>query len=301
MCCLTVERAHRAAASAGVSFAEPGDSAPAGRAELVFSLAPTGETYLSRQYCRYPYHVCRLHRFIGDPEGMATLYVQTCAGGVFEGDRLRESIVLESGTSTHVTTQAASIVHAMETGDARIEIHIEAGPGSFLEFVPEPMILFPGSQIASYLRVRMHPSATVILRDSFLQHDHAAASGVFGSLASEIRVESASGEQIFLDRFAVSGTDMAAGLPGINGTYSGHGSLTVLAAEVGGDTLARTLRDAVQGLPGIYAGISTLPGEAGAWLRVLAEDGVALRRSYGSAWNALRKLLTGRPAYERRK
>ena len=44
-----------------------------------------------------------------------------------------------------------------------------------------------------------------------------------------------------------------------------------------------------------------LPGEAGAWVRLLAADGAALRRGLHSAWSAVRTMLTGSVPQPRRK
>jgi urease accessory protein len=60
-----------------------------GRVEIAFARDPSGRTYIRRQFVRYPYHVCRPLSFSGDPAGMATIYLQSCAGGIFRDDRLR--------------------------------------------------------------------------------------------------------------------------------------------------------------------------------------------------------------------
>jgi hypothetical protein len=74
-----------------------------GRLEIVFARDPSGRAYLRRQYASYPYHVCRPLSFAGDPAGMATIYVQSCAGGIFRDDRLHEHIVAEEGAAAHTT------------------------------------------------------------------------------------------------------------------------------------------------------------------------------------------------------
>ncbi|MCU0869910.1 MAG: hypothetical protein MUF30_09965, partial [Burkholderiales bacterium] len=51
----------------------------------------------------------------------------------------------------------------------------------------------------------------------------------------------------------------------------------------------------------VYAGASLLPNGAGAWLRVLGTDAVALRALMRDAWAAVRVALTGRPPGLRRK
>ena len=129
------------------------DAEARGNLELTFARDSGGRTYLRRQFAGYPYHVCRPFSYAGDPPGMATLYLQSCAGGIYRGDRLREHIVAEAGGAAHVTTQAATIVHSMDRGSARQEVLIEAAAGSFVEVLPEPFILFPQAHFASDLRI----------------------------------------------------------------------------------------------------------------------------------------------------
>jgi urease accessory protein len=57
--------------------------------------------------------------------------------------------------------------------------------------------------------------------------------------------------------------------------------------------LCQGLRMAVEDLPGIYCGVSTLPNNAGAWARFLSGDAASLRTAMHTAWKASRRLLTG--------
>ena len=67
--------------------ADAGDVYPR-EARLAFALSPGGVTYLRKQHVSYPFHICAPFHVEGDPPGMASLYLQSCAGGVFEGDHL---------------------------------------------------------------------------------------------------------------------------------------------------------------------------------------------------------------------
>src|SRR6185369_1487808 len=59
------------------------------QAELEFARDANGATYVHRQRVGYPFHVGRSLKMPGDPPGMPTLYLQSCSGGIFEGDDLR--------------------------------------------------------------------------------------------------------------------------------------------------------------------------------------------------------------------
>jgi urease accessory protein len=272
-----------------------------GRAELVFTCDPAGRTYLRRQYASYPYHVCRPLSFAGDPAGMATIYLQSCAGGIFRDDRLHEHIAADAGASAHVTTQASTIVHSMDYGSARQEVLIEAAADSLVEFLPDPFILFPQSRFASRVRIRADERATVIVADSFICHDPAANGAMFDRFEGDLGVENADGVILARDRFLTGGEAVAAGAPGITGRYGAQGSLFVLDRRRPADDLAAVLCAAVTDVPEAYAGASTLPNGCGAWMRVLAADGVALRAAMLAAWQAARASVTGQIPAPRRK
>ena len=68
-----------------------------GRLDLAFAADGDGRTYLQRQYASYPFHVCRVHYHDKDHPGLATLYVQSCSGGIYEDDRLDLTLATAAG------------------------------------------------------------------------------------------------------------------------------------------------------------------------------------------------------------
>jgi urease accessory protein len=272
-----------------------------GRAELTFARDAGGRTYIRRQFVSYPYHVCRPLAFDGDPPGMATVYLQSCAGGIYRHDRLRERIVAEEGASAHVTTQAATIVHGMDRGTARQAVRIEAAAGSLLEVMPDAFILFPRARFASTVHVRAHETATVVLADSFSCHDPAGRGTMFDWFRGEVVVEDLQERILARDRFRVSGADIAERCPGLTGAFATQGTLFVIHRQVRAADLVDALRAATAGIGQVYAGASELPNGCGAWLRILAADAVGLRAAMIASWQSVRLLLTGRLPAPRRK
>ncbi len=64
--------------------------------------------------------------------------------------------------------------------------------------------------------------------------------------------------------------------------------------------IADTLHRALDGLGPDY-GVSTLPEESGAWLRLLEDSPTRTAAALDTAWRAVRLLLTGTPAPALRK
>jgi urease accessory protein len=269
------------------------------QADLAFARDAGGTTYMRRQHVGFPFHVGRSLKMAGDPSGMATVYLQSCSGGIFEGDDLRLRIAAGEGAAAHVATAAATIVHGMEQAASQ-QVEIRAQAGSFLEYLPDPAILFPRAKLANGVRVSAHPQATVIFADAILLHDPKGGDGRFDWLQSETVIEDPAGMLLARDRFRISGSGLARGLAGITGNWKAQGSLFVVTGARPPDGLVDAMRTALA-ISGVYAGAALLPNQSGAWSRILATDAAALKAALFCAWAAVRQALTGTAPTPRRK
>ncbi len=274
---------------------------PVPEAQLDLRLAVDGEgrTYLTRQRVGYPFHLGRSLHVPGDPAGMPTLYVQSCSGGIFEHDNLGWRIAADAGARAHVTTSASTIVHSMASGTAQHAIEIEAAAGAFIEYLPDPLILFPESRLATRVTVRAPADAMVLLWDAVVAHDPAGTGRPFDWLDSELRVEDPAGRLLARDRYHIEGATAMQHVPGITGDATCQAGFLLLVPEAVCTPLLGAVRAALP--EGAYAGASTLPGNCGVWLRALAGDAGALRETLQAAWYAARGLLLGATPRPRRK
>lgn len=300
MCFLTADRGPRGLA-AGISAPRHGESGGKAHLDIAFAPDSDGRTYIARQYASYPFHICRAQYLDESLPGLATVYVQTSSGGIYAGDDLSLRIEAQSGAAAHVTTQASTVVHSMERGEAVQAAFIEVGAEGFMEYLPDPTILFPRSRLASRVEVRMGEKASVIVGDAFLTHDPAGGSATFTSYTSELRVSDQGGRVLAIDRYVVDGSELFEKVPGVLGRFSQHGSLMALTQRDDLEGLIRSLRDSLKSQPDVYAGVSSLPNDQGAWVRILAKDGVDLRRAMLTVWVAARGELKGAPPTIRRK
>ncbi len=275
-------------------------TAGSGRAEIEFGRAPDGRTFVKRQFASYPFHVCRPHSFAGDPEGMVTLYLQSLSGGIYEDERLSLAIAAEPGTRAHVTSQASTIVHSMETGQAGVVVSLDAHEGSLVEYLSDPLILFPGARLSSTLKVRRHATATVICADAFLAHDPEGGERIFDCLDSRLEVEDSAGQLLARDRFLLTGERHRQQ----TARKSHHNALATVFVLTGNDDpvpILGAVRGALAALPEAYAGASLLPNHCGLWARILTPDGASLRTAMHAAWAAAREAITGTRPRVRRK
>jgi urease accessory protein len=272
-----------------------------GRAEIGFSRDGDGRTYIARQFASYPFHLCRPFYYEGDPPGMATVYAQSCAGGLFEHDRLRLEVKADECAYAHVTTSASTIVHGMDAGYAVQEAGIFAGPGAWIEYLPEPVILFPNARLSSRLQINIAESSGVIASEAYLMHDPDSCGVPFDWLENQVLVEGTCGQIHVRDRYRVTGPSMQYKLPGINGPYFAQGSLLFLyRARANGDLVA-AMRSALHAVERTYLGVSALPGKCGALVRILAEDAIGLRSAIYACWVTAREIVVGSGPRPRRK
>jgi urease accessory protein len=253
--------------------------------DLSFARAPSGETYLARQYAGFPFHVTRSLRLDTEPAGMATVVLQSLGAGLLQGDRLAMAVEARAGAAAHVTTQGSTVAHGMAREGARQDARVVVGAGAFLEYLPRPMILFPDADVTTALEIVLHEGGSVMWCDGSLMHDPKKAEGRFRHLHAETALHDGEGKLLALDRFAIDGSVLEEA--GVMAGHAVHASLGF--AGPGADSaLAASWRAALDGLDGVYGGVSGLPGEAGLFCRLLARDGVALRNATLALWRAMR-------------
>ena len=268
---------------------------------LHFERDPTGRTFLARQFVTYPFFLTKPFYLDETLPGMSSLILQSVSGGIYQDERIALSLTAGVGAQVHCTTQSATVVHSM-TGKrvASQVVYLSAAEGAWVEYLPGPLILFPQANLRSAVQVVADASATVMIGDAFLMHDPAAQSCGFGSLFGEASFQRPDGQLLCLDRFKIDGGERTLGALGVMHHFQAQGTVWVLCPSSTPEMLAG-LREALNGVARLYAGASTLPGDAGVWARFLAGDAVALSRGFHAAWSVVRRLRTGKGLEGRRK
>jgi urease accessory protein len=268
---------------------------------LRFALDASSRTFLARKFSTYPFFCAAPFHLDRAPHGMLTTIIQSSSGGFYEGDRLALSFDAEAGAEAHITTQGATVAHPMpHGGEAQHEVRIRTAAGSLVEYLPDPLVLLSGASVRSRVEVVVEVGSTVIVGDAFLAHDPAGRGRPFRRLAAETSLRRPGATPFALERFDVTGEAVEDSWRLLGPRRcEAQGSLWICAPG-SPDELAATLSRALEQVPGVHAGASTLSGGAGAIARLLAYDAVALGAGFRAAWRALRCALTGLPPTSRR-
>lgn len=281
-------------------------SAPAPQLELAFAPDAGGVTRVARRRVCYPYTFLKPFWFGDRPPGLATVMLQSASGGLFGGETLTQTVSLARGAAVHLTTQAAAIVHAMRgQPPARQHVRLVAGPGAHLEYVCEPLLLFPDAGLEQTFEVELDPTACVVYADGFVQHDPGTDDRPFAHYRSDLGVRVAEGRLLLLDRMEIAGAEFAAAMRTARGAWRACGICLVAAPALGARhaAIAGLLNAALAALedPNVYAAAVVAPNDSGVVCRIAAADGAALRAALEACWRTARLALSGQPPPRRRK
>lgn len=268
--------------------------------ELTFAAGSDGTT-LVRDYATAPFHVSGTLGHDPHPDG-STVFVQSPAGSVAQGDRHDVEIAVGPDAVAHVTTQSATKVHSMTHNYAAVDGRLTVESGGHLDYVPDSTILHPGARYCQDLTVEMRPSATAVLADVLVPGRLARGERfAFERYLSRVRVRGPEG-LLFGDTAHIAPEEADPTAPGVVGEFSVYGTLFVVApdADVDPGTLSDRLHEVVADREA-RAGATELPNRAGVMVRALGERAEVVTEALHAAWDRARRDLVGAPAPERRK
>lgn len=98
--------------------------------------------------------------------GMAHLYLMSSSGGILHGDRMEIDIIAGTGTSSHITTQAATKIYKMDKGYAAQTVTICVDRNSYLEFLPYQIIPFKSSRFFQQVDIQIEEKSTVVYSET---------------------------------------------------------------------------------------------------------------------------------------
>jgi urease accessory protein len=229
-----------------------------------------GRTEITRQYQRAPLQT--QSPVYPDPEhpGMAWVYMLTIGGGILQGDRLETEIVVRECGQARVTTPAATLLYRAPLHTAHHQVRIQAAAGSYLEYVPEPVIPFRGSRFQEDVSLGLDPEATVAIGNVLAPGRTAMGEcHVYDSYVSRLTARDLEGTLRFHDTTWLDPVMSARDRPGLFGGFNVLGSLYCVTKKVPAPKLAEEMRTIFLDYREVRAGASELPSRSGVSVRIL--------------------------------
>jgi urease accessory protein len=194
-------------------------------AQLDLSFARRGDrTVLDRRRFRWPFVLTRTFALDSCPRHMLTVIVQTSSGALHGEDRLSQWFEVGENAAAHITTQGASAVHRASGGlESRDSARLSVAQGGFLEYLPEPRILFPGAALEQTLEIECAPGGTALVCDAFTIH-HIGCRGCGFRRFRSATILRCGGDPVLVDRMDIDGL-----IAGKSAAFRAFASLVVAA------------------------------------------------------------------------
>lgn len=264
---------------------------------LQFANNIEGKTYLESQYASYPFHICRTQYYDNDPYGMANIYIQSASGGIYENENLSTDVIASAQSHSHVTTQASTIVHSMPNGMAHQNININASDHAYTEYISDPLILFPESNLRSNINVHIDETSTAVIADAFLLHFLNGEDDLFRQFSSSLQIYTEDSELLVKDVYLANPGNFIHN----QRKYISMGTISIINRANLDDSLLASLQTLMQTNNDIYGGATLLPNHCGIIMKFLAPDGVALKKAMIESWVMIRESLVNIKPKIRRK
>ncbi|WP_211747131.1 urease accessory protein UreD [Paenibacillus sp. Marseille-Q4541] len=122
-----------------------------------------GKTVAKRVYFQGAFKVMRPIYF--DDSGQVCYYLLNPGGGYLDGDRYKMEISADEGSKVTLTTQSATKVYKTPKSFAYQETEINLKKGSYLEYLPDPLIAYENAHYKQKNVVHMERGATFLYTD----------------------------------------------------------------------------------------------------------------------------------------
>jgi urease accessory protein len=253
-----------------------------------------GNTALSASFVTHPFHLTAPWRLDPQLPDMAVVYLQTPAGGLIQGDRARMQFTCGPHTRVHLTTQAAEKIHTMTANCATQEAVFTLGEDAYVEYCPEPVILFPGARFSQTLDVALEKGAGFFLSEIFFSR-RASDGASFDALASTLKVKDQASGVLVYDRSSIFPQQHNLSGPGVLDSFQAWGQAMLIGPTIP-PTWARELHGVLAADQNALCGVTLLHKARGVYVKVVGAEVRAVRRALYTAWNYLRSHFLQVPA-----
>jgi len=235
-----------------------------------------------------------------DNSGQPCFYLMNPGGGYVDGDQYRAEFSLEQDAHLLLTTQSSTKIYKTPKKPVLQETEISLKKGSFLEYIPDPIIAYQHARFRQHTVVKMERGASIVYAEIITpgwSPDGQMFRYDWIQLKTQIFMDE---ELIVFDHFKLCpGEKRMMGLGMLEG-YTHYGSMIVIGEQTTPD-LIEQLADVLESsnLP-VKIGLSML-AEPGFTLRVLGSSTQAIEKIFESCQCMIRERWFGRKPISLRK
>ncbi len=224
------------------------------------------------------------------------VFLITTSGCLLQGDRLALDVSLAAMAQAHVTTQAATKIHAMDANFAAQTQTFALADGAYLEFLPDPVIPHRQSRFISETRMVIAPTATLLYAEVLhcgRKHHHRDESFGFTVYDARIGATRPDGTELFTERLLIEPAQRNPRDIGVMGRFDVLGNAVLLTPPEFAERVLAALPAGIDAAAGLAFGASRLPNDAGVIYKVLGAESAPVRARLREFWSLARETVLG--------
>lgn len=269
-----------------------------GYLRLGFETDASGRSILRDLDRRAPLIVQQELYFDEELPDMPCVYILSSGGPNVDGDRYRQIITLKEGAMAFVSTGAATKLARMQDNYSGLLQTIELGPGSYLEYMPEPVIPCAHTRFISDTCMKVDPTATVFYSEIFMAGRKYYGDGElfdYDILSVCTHGERPDGEQLFREKFIIDPGRQPIRDIGVMHGFDIFANVLVMTPEANIGPLYEATEAFYNADERLAAGITHLPGKAGLLFKVLGMETGPVKRVVREFCSKVRQQVKGKP------
>lgn len=290
------EMAPYLAAPEGMYVGAPGKH---GYLRMGFELDSQGKCIMRDLERRVPLIVQQELYFDRNWKELPCVYILSSGGGNIDGDRYQQDIHLKKDAFAWVSTGAATKLCQMIRNYSGMKQHFNLEEGSYLEFMPEPVIPCRNTRFICDSELTVHPTATLFYSEIYMcgrKYFEKPEFYDYDILSVCCKGKRPDGTALFREKFIVEPSRLLHPRQlGIMGNFDMFANVIVMtppekAEEIYSRTPAYFDRERK-----IAAGISRLPNGAGLLFKVLGMETGPVKKVVREFCSTVREVVKGIP------
>ena len=228
--------------------------------------------------------------------GLPCVYIITTSGCVLLGDRLDVSITVGPDAMSHVTTQSATKIHAMDANFAAQTQRLALAGRAYLELLPGPTIPHRHSRFITHSTATVAEDATLLSAELLLpgrKHHGAGELFEFDLYSSALTASRPDGTPLCAEKLLAEPWRHPVRRTGVMGRFDVFANVTLITPRRHADHILETVIPEISET--CAAGASRLPNDAGLVYKVLGMETEPVKAKVRAFWACVRQQVLGAP------
>lgn len=268
-----------------------------GYLRMGFELDAEGKSIMRDLERRVPLIVQQELYFDREWKELPCVYILSSGGPNLDGDRYQQDIYLKKDAYAWISTGAATKLSEMKRNYSGMKQHISLEEGSYLEFMPEPVIPCRNTRFICDSELVVHPSATLFYSEVYMggrKYYEKPEIFDYDILSVCCKGKRPDGTDLFREKFVVEPKRLLNPRQlGIMGRFDVFANVIVMTPPDKAEEIYHHTEAFLNLNEGMAAGITKLPNDAGLLFKVLGMEAQPVKKIVRAFSSTVREVVKG--------